>query len=136
MASDHFEMMISARSALLDNFGGSIPVCLENIEFEPPADGGMWLKFDYIEADTRYLTLDRKCLSYIGLVQIGVVFRPGSGTDDARELAKAVANAFPDGLELGTGYIFEGAILHPIQKHETGWFIPVRYQLRLDVKGV
>lgn len=132
MAFDHFEMMKAARQALDDQYKARFAISREGWPFEPPKDGSMWLKFDYMEADTRWLSLDRKCKSYIGLVQISIIFPPNTGTDNARRLAKEIAEFFDDGKILATGYIFEGAIVHPIQKSETGWFIPVRYQLRLD----
>ncbi|QGF21233.1 tail terminator [Citrobacter phage HCF1] len=35
----------------------------------------MYLKYDYIDSDTEFLSLDRKCKSYIGMVQIGIYLK-------------------------------------------------------------
>ena len=130
----HYELSIAARVALAEQFGKAYPIQYENVDFVPPANGGMYLKYDYIDSDTEFLSLDRKCKSYIGMVQIGVVFPPGSGTDKARLVAKDIADFFDDGKMLSTGYIYEGAITHRLQKSETGWFYPVRFYVRFDGK--
>lgn len=130
----HYELMLAARKALAKQYERLYSIAYENVMFTPPDSGESWLKFDYKEADTIYMSLDRKCRSYVGMVQVGIVFPPNSGTDRARLLAKDIANFFEDGKMLETGYISEGASIHPVQKSETGWFIPIRFYVRFDEK--
>lgn len=128
----HYELSVAARVALAQEFESQYMIQYENVDFVPPGDGGIWLKYDYTEADTLFLSLDRRCKSFIGMVQVSVIFPPGSGIDKARRLAKNIADFFEDGKMLATGYIFEGAIVHPVQKSQSGWFYPVRFYVRYD----
>lgn len=128
----HYELSVAARVAFAKQFEKQFPIQYENVDFVPPGEGGIWLKYDYTEADTLFLSLDRKCKSFIGMVQIAVIFPPGSGIDTARKVAKNIADFFEDGKMLSIGYIYEGAIVHPVQKSETGWFYPVRFYVRYD----
>lgn len=131
MAYDHYEMSLAAGSALFRQFGQRFAISKENVPFNPPA-GAEWLRFNYIEADTQFVSLNRKCKVYLGIVQIDVVFQPGEGINYFRGIAKEIADFFEDGKMLDVGYISQGATVHPVQKSETGWFIPVRYTLRVD----
>lgn len=108
----------------------SLPISWENVGFTPPS--GMWLKFDYTEADTVTYGLSRKCKYYVGMVQVSLVFPPGNGVDKARQLANQLAESFVDGTMLETGYIYEGGVVHPVVKSQSGWLIPVRFYVRLD----
>ncbi|ARB06640.1 hypothetical protein GJL01_15 [Salmonella phage GJL01] len=118
--------------ALAQEYESEYIIAYENVEFTPPKGGGIWLKYDYKEADTIIHDLKRKCISYIGMVQIGIEFPPGSGIDKARKLAKNIADFFEDGKMLSNGYISEGAKVHQVQKSESGWFYPVRFYVRYD----
>lgn len=129
-----YELMLSARKALAGEFESRFKIAYENVEFVPPGDGSMWLRFDYTEVDKEFLSVDRKCVSYIGMVQVGIIIPPGSGSDKARQVAKEIARFFYDGKILETGYISEGAKVHKLQKSETGWFIPVRFYVRIETK--
>ena len=128
----HYDLMVAARKALAARYERGYAIAYENLLFTPPDGGGMWLKFDYKEVDSDFVSLDRKCRVYVGIVQISVVFPPNAGTDRARQLAKDIANFFEDGKILETGYISEGASVHPVQKSETGWFVPVRFNVRFE----
>lgn len=129
----HYEMSLAARAMVKAAFADRYPIIYENDSAKPPADGSMYLKFDYIEADTLRLSLSRKCTSYIGLVQVGITFPPGRGVDAARQLAVEVAETAEDGRMLKDDiYIYEGGIVHPVQKSETGWLYPVRFYVRVD----
>lgn len=130
----HYELMLAARVSLARRYEKRYPIAYENVSFTPPADGGMWLAFHYTEVSSEYTSLDRKCRSYIGMVQVNVVIPPGSGTDKGRQFAKDIANFFEDGKLLRTGYIYEGGEVRPIQKSETGWMVPVRFYVRFDEK--
>ncbi|HAK2374319.1 TPA: hypothetical protein H1940_004750 [Salmonella enterica] len=127
----HYDLALSARKALAQEYESEYMIAYENVEFTPPKCG-MWLKYDYKEADTIIHDLKRKCISYIGMVQIGIEFPPGSGIDKARKLAKNIADFFEDGKMLSHGYISEGAKVHQVQKSESGWFYPVRFYVRYD----
>ena len=128
----HYELSVAARMALAQEYESEYMIAYENVEFTPPKVGGIWLKYDYKEADTIIHDLKRKCISYIGMVQIGIEFPPGSGIDKARKLAKNIADFFEDGKMLSNGYISEGAKVHQVQKSESGWFYPVRFYVRYD----
>lgn len=130
----HYDLMLAARKALAQEYESKYSIAYENVMFTPPPGGDMWLKFDYKEVDTEYLSLDRKCKAYIGMVQVSVVFPPNSGADRSRKLARDIANFFDDGKMLETGYISEGAKVHPVQKSETGWMVPVRFIVRVEEK--
>lgn len=136
MVYDDLDISEAVRVALFDEFGSRLAIACENIDFEQPEDGGMWLKFDYFPADKRYRSLDRKCIALIGMVQVGIMFPPGSGIDKARELAKEIANFFHDGKILSVGYILEGASSKPVQKSQSGWLLPIRFTTRYDEKEV
>lgn len=110
-------------------------VAWENIPFTPPVDGSEYYRFNYKEADTVTTSLDRKCAYFVGMVQVDVVFSPGSGVSVARKLAADVAKSAVDGTMLSTGYILSRGEVHPVQKSDTGWFIPVRFYVRCETKG-
>lgn len=139
----HYELYQAAQEALFKWFGNSYRIMTENSEFTPPADGSPWLKFDYLEAATMTVSLDRKCKVYLGIAQIGVVFSPGAGVNEARKIADDVAKAALDGIMLSVtddngenpvevGYIVEGGEVRPVQKHNSGWMIPVRFTVRAE----
>lgn len=130
----HYELMLAARMALAEQYENQYKIAYENVNFTPPGDGSIWLAFHYHEVDSEYVSLDRKCRVYLGMVQVNVTLPPGTGTDKARLLAKDIAEFFEDGKMLNTGYISEGAEVRPVQKSETGWMIPVRFTVRLDHK--
>lgn len=130
----HYDLMVAARKALAEEYESEYPIAYENVEFKPPSNGGMWLAFHYTEAETVYASLDRKCRYYVGMVQVNVIFAPGSGTDKARKLAKGIADFFDDGKMFETGYVSQGGEVRPIQKSETGWLVPVRFYVRAEEK--
>lgn len=132
MDYDDYDLSVAARKALYGKFGGSFPIMCENVPFKEPDDGSTWLKFDYIPAEKTYKSLSRKCIRIRGLVQIGIVFSPDTGMDDARKLAKEIANFFEDGKILSVGFIFEGASQKPVQKSQRGWLIPIRFTVQYD----
>lgn len=131
----HYELSVACRKLVSEvavDIAGGLPVSYENVGFTPPANGGMWLKFDYIETDTVTWSLQRTCRYYIGMCQVSIFFSPGTGVDKPRLLASRLSQAFADGTMLDTGYIFEGGTVHPVVKSQSGWFIPVRFYVRLD----
>lgn len=129
-----YELMLASRMELASEFESRFKIAYENVNFIPPTDGSMWLAFHYVESDPMRLSLDRKCVSYLGMVQVNVNFAPGTGTDKARKIAKEIADFFKDGKIIGVGYIYQGASVRPPQKSESGWMIPVRFTVRADVK--
>ena len=132
----HYELMLAARKALAEEYENTFKIAYENVEFVPPNDVSPWLAFHYKEVSSDYLSLDRKCRSYIGLVQVNIIFAPGAGTDKARRLAKNIADFFEDGKMLEHGYIYEGGEVRPVQKSETGWLVPVRFSVRVEEKRI
>ncbi|WP_279025576.1 phage tail terminator-like protein [Gibbsiella quercinecans] len=129
----HYDLELAARDFVYSNFP-DVPMCIPNVNFNPPSDGSNWIKFDYIEALTETVSLDRQCRVFIGIVQVGVVFSPGAGTDAAKNLAKAIAKSARDGIMLATGYIVEAGAVKPTQPSGTGWMIPVRFAVRTETK--
>lgn len=128
-----YELSIASKKVVSQSAKAIAPSLLiswENVGFTPPS--GMWLKFDYTEADTVTYGLSRKCKYYVGMVQVSLVFPPGNGVDKARQLANQLAESFVDGTMLETGYIYEGGVVHPVVKSQSGWLIPVRFYVRLD----
>lgn len=128
MAYDHFELEEDARRELFAWNAERYQIALPNAAFSPPA--GIWLKFDYIPAESIRISLNRKCRMVTGMVQVGVVFPPNAGTEKARRLAKEIAEYFDDGKIIGQGYVFTPGEIRPLNKSETGWFIPVRFAVR------
>lgn len=131
----HYEMMVAARKLVSDaavDIAGGLPVAYENCGFTPPNNGSMWLKFDYTEVDSVTWGLQRKCRYYVGMVQVSIFFSPGEGTDRPRQLAGRLSEAFADGTMLDSGYIYEGGSVFPPVKSQSGWFIPVRFYVRMD----
>lgn len=129
----HYELEVEARDFIYSRFK-EYPIAIDNVNFKPPADGSMWLRFRYLPAMSEPVSLDRKCMVYVGLVQVDIVFRPGAGNDDANKLAGSIAKAAKDGIMLGQCYISECGKVHPVQKSETGWFVPVRFAVRIETK--
>lgn len=134
MVYDDLDMSEAARSALFAEFRPRFAIMAENVDFTEPGQGQTWLKFDYIPADKIYRTIDRKCISLLAMVQVGIVFAPGKGMTEARTIAKEIANFFSDGKILDVGYVYEGASSKPVQKSERGWMLPVRFTMRYDEK--
>lgn len=131
---DHYDLSRDAWLAFFTAFKASHPIKAENVAFTPPPDGSPWLQFDYMEASSAVLDLARRCRSYIGMVQIGVHFSPGTGIDKARQIAKEIARFAEDGKIIGRGYIFTPGEVRPLQKQENGWFYPVRFSVRYDTQ--
>lgn len=134
MVYDDLDMSEAARSALFAEFRPRFAIMAENVDFKEPADGSTWLKFDYMPSPKIYNSLDRKCITLLAMVQIGIVFAPGKGMTEARTIAKEIANFFKDGKILDVGYVYEGASSRPVQKSERGWLLPVRFTMRYDEK--
>ena len=131
-----YELSLAARKFVDDILVNEIPfrypVAWENVKFTPPADGSMWIKYDYTEADSVTYGLSRKCKYYVGMVQLSIFFSPGTGVNKARQLANQLAESIEDGTMLETGYVYEGGVVNPVVKSQSGWFIPVRFYVRLD----
>lgn len=130
-----YELSLASRkfvSDLINTLPVRYDVAYENAAFTPPKDGSMWLKYDYTEADTVTWSISRKCKYYVGMVQVSIFFSPGAGVDKARQVANQLAESITDGTMLDTGYIYEGGVVHPVVKSQSGWFIPVRFYVRLD----
>lgn len=132
----HYDIALKCKAAAAkfaaDN---GIMIASDNVDFKPPANGGTHLKFSYIEADSRSVSLSRECRVYLGLVQVDVIFKPGTGTDAARLIAQNVAKYFPEGKiidSVNKVYVSEWAEVSGVQKHETGWFFPVRFTVRCN----
>lgn len=141
----HYEMYQATQRLVFQWFGSEFPIMTENTDsFSPPADGSPWIKYDYTEADSRAVSLDRKCRTYIGMVQLSINFAPGAGIAIARKLAQDVAKSAADGIMLqvkhndgsftDAGFITEAGAVHPVQKSNSGWFFPVRFYVRADVR--
>lgn len=139
----HLELYQASQEAVFNWFGNTYAIMTENAEFTPPADGSPYLKFDYIEADTITVSLDRKCRVYLGIAQVSVIISPGAGILNGRKIADDVANRAIDGIMLTVtddeglnpvevGYIVEGGEVNRVVKHDSGWSIPVRFTVRAD----
>lgn len=128
----HYELSVGARDALQKFAGQRFPLIFENTTQAPPQNGGMYIKFDYMEASSDYVSLNRKCRVFEGLVQLSIVFSPGVGVDNARQLAREMVEFFEDGKDLSFGYISQGAESKPVLKDASGWLIPVRFVVRYD----
>lgn len=131
-----YELSLAARKfvndILVKNIPVRYPVAWENVKFTPPSDSSMWIKYDYTEADSVTYGLSRKCKYYVGMVQLSIFFSPGTGVNKARQLANQLAESIIDGTMLDIGYVYEGGVVNPVIKSQSGWFIPVRFYVRLD----
>lgn len=129
----HYEMEVDARKFICREFA-EFPIAVDNVDFKPPVRGETWLRFTYKPAVSEPISLDRQCMVYIGMAQVDVVFSPGKGNDEANKIASTIAKAAKDGIMLSNCYIYECGKVHPVQKSESGWFIPVRFALRSENK--
>lgn len=129
----HYELEVDARDFIYNAFK-DYAIAIDNVNFKPPSNGATWLQFQYMPAVSEPVSLDRQCMVYIGMVQVNVVFRPGIGNDEANKLAGAIARTAKDGIMLPNCYIYECGKVHPVQKSETGWFVPVRFAVRTETK--
>ncbi|QPB09470.1 minor tail protein [Klebsiella phage Solomon] len=135
----HYDMALKCKVAAAKYAADNgLQIAGDNVDFKPPNHGETYLKFSYVEADSRSVSLSRECRVYLGMVQIDVIFKPGIGTDSARLIAQDVAKSFPEGKILDNDklnlYVSEWAQIHGVQKHETGWFFPVRFTVRCETK--
>lgn len=132
----HYEMALKCKAAAAKYAADiGLQIAGDNVDFKPPKHGETYLKFSYVEADSRSVDLSRKCRVYLAMVQIDVIFKPGIGTDRARIIAQRVAKYFPEGKiidSVNKVYVSEWAEVSGVQKHETGWFFPVRFTVRCD----
>ena len=137
----HYELYQASQEAIFAWFGDDYQIMTENADFIPPADGSPYLKYDYIEAASMTMSLDRKCRVYLGIVQVSVIFSPGTGVSVARKIAADVANRAIDGIMLSltddttatnVGYISEAGSVQQVVKHNSGWSIPVRFTVRAE----
>lgn len=132
----HYEMALKCKAAVAKFAAeNGLRVAGDNVDFKPPKHGETYLKFSYVEADSRSVSLSRTCRVYLAMVQIDVVFKPGIGTDDARLIAQNVAKSFPEGKVVDSEsklYVSEWAEVYRVQKHETGWLLPVRFTVRCE----
>lgn len=132
----HYDMALKCKAAVAKFAAeNGLMVAGDNVDFRPPAVGETYLKVSYVEADSRTVDLSRKCRVYLAMVQIDVIFKPGIGTDSARLIAKNVAKYFPEGEiidSVNKVYVSEWAEVFGVQKHETGWFFPVRFTVRCN----
>lgn len=132
----HYDMALKCKAAVAKFAAeNGLRVAGDNVDFRPPAGGETYLKVSYVEADSRSVDLSRKCRVYLAMVQIDVIFKPGIGTDHARIIAQRVAKSFPEGKIVDSEsklYVSEWAEVSGVQKHETGWFFPVRFTVRCE----
>ena len=132
----HYEMALKCKAAVAKFAAeNGLRVAGDNVDFKPPKHGETYLKFSYVEADSRSVSLSRTCRVYLAMVQIDVVFKPGIGTDDARLIAQNIAKSFPEGKIVDSEsklYVSEWAEVYRVQKHETGWLLPVRFTVRCE----
>ena len=132
----HYDIALKCKAAVAKFAAeNGLVVAGDNVDFKPPKHGETYLKFSYVEADSRSFDLSRKCRVYLAMVQIDVIFKPGIGTDAARLIAQNVAKSFPEGKVVDSEiklYVSEWAEVHGVQKHETGWFFPVRFTVRCE----
>lgn len=132
----HYEMALKCKAAAAKYAADiGLQIAGDNVDFKPPKHGETYLKFSYVEADSRSVSLSRTCRVYLAMVQIDVVFKPGIGTDAARLIAQNVAKSFPEGKVVDSEiklYVSEWAEVSSVQKHETGWFFPVRFTVRCE----
>ena len=132
----HYEMAkASKKAAISQSQTLGLEIAFDNIDFTPPTDGGTYLKFSYMEAASTSQSLDRECRLFLGLVQIDVIFKPGTGTDSARNYAQSLAEYFAEGLSIDAEngiYVSEWAEINSVQKSEDGWFFPVRFTVRCE----
>lgn len=133
----HYDMALKCKVAAAKYAADNgLQIAGDNVDFKPPNHGETYLKFSYVEADSRSVSLSRACRVYLAMVQIDVIFKPGIGTDSARLIAQNVAKYFPEGKILGDDkldlYVSEWAQVHGVQKAQTGWFFPVRFTVRCE----
>ena len=132
----HYDMALKCKVAVAKFAAENmLRVVGDNVDFIPPKGGETYLKVSYVEADSRSVDLSRKCRVYLAMVQIDVIFKPGIGTDHARIIAKRVAKSFPEGKIVDSEsklYVSEWAEVYRVQKHETGWLLPVRFTVRCE----
>ncbi|KLD69037.1 hypothetical protein Y886_43660, partial [Xanthomonas hyacinthi DSM 19077] len=57
-----------------------------------------------------------------------------AASDVDKSQANETARGVHDGRRNETGEISEGANVHTLLKSETGWFLPIRFSVRLDTK--
>lgn len=133
----HYDMALKCKVAAAKYAADiGLQIAGDNVDFKPPNHGETYLKFSYVEADSRSVSLSMACRVYLAMVQIDVIFKPGIGTDSARLIAQNVAKYFPEGKILGDDkldlYVSEWAQVHGVQKAQTGWFFPVRFTVRCE----
>ncbi|MBX9754536.1 MAG: DUF4128 domain-containing protein [Pseudomonadaceae bacterium] len=78
----------------------ALPVAWQNAPFDPPADGGVYLRAFTMPATTDSEDLAGVMRAYTGVFQISIVAAAGSGTTLSNAIADELAALFPNNLPL------------------------------------
>ena len=84
-----------------------VPVAFENTQFTPP-ENGVYLEEDLLPASNEDLFLQGTKALRRGIYQVTVVYPLGRGSQAAKSLADAIAEAFPnnDTVKTESGVLF------------------------------
>ncbi|VEJ54630.1 phage tail terminator-like protein [Pragia fontium] len=114
--------------------GLGLKVSYENVQFEPFDD--IYLESHVIPAKTNSIDLAGDSRVYVGVYQVNVVVKAGSGKSKAGKIANDIINAFPLNLELSRGdftvYINSVPSAFPAVQGNATYSIPVSMNYRSD----
>lgn len=93
--------ILTAALDRVDTYATALPIAWPNVNFEPPASG-LWIEAAVLPNETGEIGWGADARrEYLGLIQIAIYFRPGTGIVTATEEAEAIADHFPKGLVIG-----------------------------------
>lgn len=136
MSADLHALRVNLRTRLsgMSEFPGDDHIAAENRPFKTPEDDSLWLRENLVYGD-EILTSSRMTMM-VGIYWLFVNSPAGKGTEDAEDLSKKVAEAFPIiGAAPSPGLQFYRVTRQPGRLDASGqgvWFtIPVLVYFRL-----
>lgn len=112
--------------------GDATRIAYQNTQFDPPADG-IWYSFSVVPTPVQTPDLAEAAQIFRGIFQVNVVTQAGTGTDNAKRAAKAIAEGLAREL-VGAGFtVYNGApTVYTGITDATSYVVPVSVNYRAD----
>lgn len=113
-----------------------LPVAWQNAPFDPPADGGVYLRAFLLPATTDSEDLEGAHRSYVGMFQVSIVTASGIGTTLSNAIADELVALFPNNLLIVKSglsvYVRTPCSTAPLIADDTTSTTPVSFSYRAD----
>ncbi len=123
---------LESRLAAWASANGAPPIAYENVAFTKP-DTGLWLECHLIPNTTNSRGTTAVHQTYMGLFQVNVWSRKGSGLGDAQSMAEALSSAFPVIPKIGSVSIDKPPHVGRPLLDDSGWVaLPILMSYRYE----